>query len=413
MVFDATKPAASDYLSDSQADIAENFRAIKEDGIFDPDIITTQMLTSKPSGKILNQDPNTSDITAWIGDVNRVSLDATIETITDGWIGNTAIQIGAHRIIASNRFPINRSLTYIIKTAFRTTDSGSNLLLHLVQYADDGSTLSNDVIQTLPMATFWQQSTSTIITPETTAVTAQLYFSEAVATTNTFQLQNIRIEEYQGDAATLEGSTLAQVISDAQTSVNATQLESHTLAQVIGTHGHEIFSTDGTFTVPYGVTKIYITACAGGGGGGGGDPADPVRLGSGGRIGESIYRQEVTTVAEREYAIVIGSGGTGGANGTGAGGVNGTAGGNTTIIGTDLSIILDGGALGVAATDTFGAYPDFGVLGQDSIFSPMEIQNPVVKGASGHGGFKIGYGDGSFTIMNGQDGGNGCVLIEW
>ena len=54
-----------------------------------------------------------------------------------------------------------------------------------------------------------------------------------------------------------------------------------TINSVIQAHGTQTFTKNGTFTVPDGVTKIWITACGGGGGGGAGSE-------SGGAGGDGI-----------------------------------------------------------------------------------------------------------------------------
>lgn len=74
---------------------------------------------------------------------------------------------------------------------------------------------------------------------------------------------------------------------------------------------YQLFTSNGTFTVPAGVTSIRICVVGGGGGGGGGH--------SGGG-GSGFVRTGTYAVSPgQNYTITIGSGGTGGPNGGGAG----------------------------------------------------------------------------------------------
>ncbi|WP_278898487.1 glycine-rich domain-containing protein [Roseburia hominis] len=78
-----------------------------------------------------------------------------------------------------------------------------------------------------------------------------------------------------------------------------------------------IWDTSGTYylTVPDGIYKIYVTACAGGGGGGGrfGDTDDNTRIGgSGGGGGMAIMNHPVIVTAGEQLSIIVGRGGTAG-----------------------------------------------------------------------------------------------------
>jgi len=72
----------------------------------------------------------------------------------------------------------------------------------------------------------------------------------------------------------------------------------------------ELFADNGTFTVPAGVTKVYLTQVAGGGGGGGGNTNFG---GGGGGGGAWLINFPVTVTPEAELAVQVGDGGAGGA----------------------------------------------------------------------------------------------------
>lgn len=173
--------------------------------------------------------------------------------------------------------------------------------------------------------------------------------------------------------------------------------------------GMQEFTTPGahTFTVPAGVTTIYITACAGGGGGG--------YNGSGGGCGgEAVLNYPAAVTSGQVISINIGSGGIGGTNSQDA-----TNGGNTTI-GSILTLI--GGDSG--DTEYFTKRRGAGVggwgLSRNFESSNNDIGENYLKGTDGilgkagwaplstagggNGGGSLGDGGaGSYNIIGGDD----------
>ena len=101
----------------------------------------------------------------------------------------------------------------------------------------------------------------------------------------------------------------------------------------------QLFTANGTFTVPAGVTKIKVCVYGGGAGGGGGSGGASLYGGGGGGAGgyaEGIY----TVVPTSNYTATIGSGGTGGTTGT-----SGTNGGTSSF---DVLISASGGQGGAS-----------------------------------------------------------------
>lgn len=70
------------------------------------------------------------------------------------------------------------------------------------------------------------------------------------------------------------------------------------------------FSANGTFDVPLGITKVYLTMIGGGGGGGGG-----VASGAGGGSGAFKINHPFTVTPGGSYTVTVGSGGNGGSSG--------------------------------------------------------------------------------------------------
>jgi len=167
--------------------------------------------------------------------------------------------------------------------------------------------------------------------------------------------------------------------------------------------GGKIFTSSGTFTVPAGVTKVYVSMCGGGGGGGGG--GSNRKGGPGGGAG-AYFKKPVTVTPGATYTITVGAGGAGGAGSTTVNGQPGQAGG-TSSFGSLLSATGGGGGGGATHSSdgtngTPGTAP--GGLpgrGSDSYFG---------------WGYGIGYGSGGSGGSISSKGGNGApgfVLIEW
>jgi hypothetical protein len=135
----------------------------------------------------------------------------------------------------------------------------------------------------------------------------------------------------------------------------------------VTTKGVQRFSSNGSFTVPAGVSTIYVSGCAGGGGGGAGGGGGSTTYngsgGAGGGAGEPTIRTPIAVTPGHVLSVVIGAGGAGGAGSSGATGGNGTNGGDTTLTdsttATTLLTLLSGsGALGgVVGNGTNAAGP--------------------------------------------------------
>jgi hypothetical protein len=218
--------------------------------------------------------------------------------------------------------------------------------------------------------------------------------------------------------------------------------------------GMQKFTANGNFTVPAGVTTIYVTAVAGGGGGGGGGAsiatANAVGTGGGGGgSGAPLVWEAYTVTPGAVHAITIGDGGIAG-TGASAGTNDATAGGNggDTIIGTlatltggsgggagqlaSLSLVTGGaGGSGVPAgeSSSFGGntggfvFAGFSGSGAGSPWGGGGKGRRASSGASNLGlsaGYYGGGGGGGGTTVAlstaGAAGGSGTAgfaLIEW
>ena len=197
------------------------------------------------------------------------------------------------------------------------------------------------------------------------------------------------------------------------------------LGTLIKTHGTQTFTSNGTFTVPDGVTKILVTAFGAGGGGNH----------SGGQGGARIIKKAYSVTPQTSIQITIGIGGTEGNDG------------GATVIGNLVTLEGGGskkfkkhnGALGGRYGTKAGTYSENGQDSPESYGGKGGYNSPSTGGDaySGGGGGGAGFGrggdggDGEYSSEAGKDGGigaggggggerarsgsggNGIVIIEW
>lgn len=222
-------------------------------------------------------------------------------------------------------------------------------------------------------------------------------------------------------------------------------------------HGLTRFTANGSFTVPSGVTVIYVSGCAAGGGGGSGGSNSGGQSslvggggGGGGGAGQSIIRQPFTVTPGLVIALTLGTGGTGGtgpvtsgAGSTGASGANTVIGSLITLAGGSpggggnavITNAIGGGGAGGSAgagapaggVGSDGNYTGTGGAGASCPFggggangrAAISTTNTNAAGTGsgfGSGGGGGGGGYGSTDPQYGGSGGAGSpgiVIIEW
>ena len=176
--------------------------------------------------------------------------------------------------------------------------------------------------------------------------------------------------------------------------------------------GVQTFTEDGTFTVPAGVHKIFVTACAGGQAGeypGGSSAAE------GGDGGDWIFRQPYSVVPKSSISITVGQGGK-----------SRGAKGGSTVIGALVTLTCPGvrggrskpyidgsagfAAGGFAARLGNSTSSEYGGGGGGSLGRGGDAGN------SSYSAGKLGGGGGGNNGYNGggvNHGGDGIVIIEW
>lgn len=200
-------------------------------------------------------------------------------------------------------------------------------------------------------------------------------------------------------------------------------------------HGTQTFKSDGTFTVPDGVTKIWITACAGGQGGTRYRGSGSYKYGGkGGDGGECIIREPYSVSAGQTISITVGNGGSAGSNGTPTiiGNLVTLRGGGTTTGLVGAGVGGEGGFYYDSSSNRGAEYGLDGVRGNGGTVADRSVRSSPnggggggsygcggngadsSKGASqfppGYGG---GGGGGSYNYDGASAGGDGIVIIEW
>ncbi len=208
-------------------------------------------------------------------------------------------------------------------------------------------------------------------------------------------------------------------------------------------HSHyQFFTANGTFTVPDGVTQVFVEMLGGGGGGGGGghtSNTDGLLYCSGGNAGKSGEPEIaiVPVIAGNNYPVTVGAGGGSGAGGVlpnsnptgnvvqvGQAGNSGINGGNSIFI----DVVANGGA-GGAGGIVQSRIPLSGFNQLDSISGGNAETTFFGKGGTGavlsNGSNASGYGAGggggaSVNSLNialsgyaGGRGSSGFVKISW
>lgn len=196
------------------------------------------------------------------------------------------------------------------------------------------------------------------------------------------------------------------------------------------THGEKLFTTNGTFVVPEGVSILVVTAVGGGGGGGGGAGTYQYSGGSAGTVGKT-YECTVFVVSGESISVQVGTGGGGGGGGvsdgsTSGGSAGGSAagagsgggvgykyagggGGGGGASGINSKILAGGGSGGHGVNSSIGNAGAGGAggagCGSDRLRSAFVSSVYGASGALGHSGQgKAGAGGA---------GGAGCVHIRW
>ena len=189
-----------------------------------------------------------------------------------------------------------------------------------------------------------------------------------------------------------------------------------TTAPVALQFGGQSFTSNGTFTIPTGVTALKVTVVGGGGGGG--------NNGSSGGAGGQAISYLTGLTPSNTIAVTVGAAGTAGIANNAAGGSGGTSsvasgtqaittvtctGGAGSASGSNQNVIVAGGTATNGSININGAagalYGGSTMLGNGGI---VDVNNTSSNA--------VGYGSGGYGQAYGTSGGvgrGGIVIFEW
>lgn len=213
------------------------------------------------------------------------------------------------------------------------------------------------------------------------------------------------------------------------------------LSQLFIGNRKAVFTANGSWTVPEGVTVIWVSGSGGGGGGGGGNQLASNLQGAGGGggyAGEIAIKVPINVTPSDVLSIEIGPGGKGGAGvGSLSNAGDGSSGGETILsTGTSALLTLSGGSFGSGAVQyatsyVFGGYgfttgrcevavnASNGTAGQVAVGGagqPTPFGLPglgSITSPDGGNGSNGSGGGGGGSAYGGGNGGNGILIIEW
>lgn len=196
----------------------------------------------------------------------------------------------------------------------------------------------------------------------------------------------------------------ADVLDDGNQPKLVTQILSALTKSALSVTRQQRYIASGAFTVPDGVTTIYLSGCAAGGGGASGATNNGGQSslvgGGGGGAGQSIIKQAYSVTPGQVISITIGSGGNGAQAPASGGGYNGNAGGNTTVSGLVTLIGGTGGYAGGIVTNNSAGGGGAGGYGGEG----------YPAGSSGADGNYAGNGGSGASSMFGGGGGGSRAI---
>ena len=219
------------------------------------------------------------------------------------------------------------------------------------------------------------------------------------------------------------GNTLTKATLTAGTGISVTNgTGSITIASTATSYigpSSQLFTANGTFTVPSGITAVKITVSGGGGGGTGIGPSCGFTVGYNGGYGGTAIAYVTGLTPGGTISITVGAAGTAGAAGNNAGGTGGTSSAGsyasaTGGVGGGLNFYGAGGA------GTVGTFIGKGAGGANVINGSLFGIGGATRTTDGTGNAGTGYGapgsaggTSSAATFAGGAGSAGMVLVEW
>lgn len=347
----------------------------------------------------------------------------TANTVTVKTTAGTGIAVpsGAKSVVYADGVNVVEAVTHLNSPSFSGTPTAPTALAgtnstQLATTAFATSAINTAIGGLGTMST--QNANNVNITGGSVAGITDLAVADGGTGASSFTANNVLLGNGTSSFQTVAPSTSGNVLTS-----NGTTWSSSTLpASALGVNG-QVFTGNGTFTIPTGVTRVKVTVVGGGGGGcnGGGFGQNGTRGGGGG--GGTAIKYLTGLTPGNTLAVTVGSGGAGGVAG-------GNPGGNSTVSsGTQSISTITGGGGGEGAV-TFGHWTvggigsggDLNIRGSGSQSGGDGVGgSSTMGGGSGVGGTSAAdavggaYGGGGSSAFNAVSsaGAAGVVIFEW
>jgi hypothetical protein len=358
-------------------------------------------------------DQKVSDLPSLNGaDVDAADLLYIVDS-SAGLAGSKKISVGQYQVAPYSGAVIN-GVPYFDSNRVLSTSAALTF---------DGTTLSLGSLSlgsALPIASGGTGSTSTTYCSLATNVTGTLPVANGGTGAATLASNNVLLGNGASAVQTIAPSTSGNVLTSNGTTWASTALP----ASALGANA-QVFTSNGTFTIPTGITRLKVTVVGGGGGGSGFQNVCSVEVGGIAGAGAGTAVKFLTSLTPgNTLSVTVGAGGAGSATNN----TSGSAGGNSTVAsGTQAisTITGNGGNGGVySAGPTRGGSAsggDVNINGGDSFGNGVSgcsmFSNPQTSYTNTTGTANV-YGGGapgrSGTVNgNGGAGAAGVVIFEW
>lgn len=330
----------------------------------------------------------------------------TVTLSLDGGVLDSSLSLAEYSVLQTPPTVDAGSVAYFDSATYATSNTVGNKFKSM-EVEDDTTNTRIDALRQVWLASYAAGAYAITPSPSITSYTQDAVFTVAFANassgSSTLNVNGIGakgLKAYDDTGAKVDAVVAAQTVG----SVAYDGVDFVLLTQLPPTppdaapRGLSVFTANGNFTVPTGVTWLKVTCVGGGGGAGSGYAPDGYAGGNGG--GGACAIKGVSTTEGTVYAVSVGAGGTGAVAGTAA------SGGSTSF---GISVCVAGGGAGGVSypSSTDGAA---GTSGSGDLILPG-------GGAASGGGYSPGatlYGGGAYgTTSSGTSGKAGVCIVEY
>lgn len=357
------------------------------------------------------------------------SPNTAITVVNDGAALNSSLSVAEYSILVTNGRTVDAgAVAYTPSLAYSAANTVGNALLGAVTaVASVGAKQARDSVVHI---TSGGDTYAINPTPAVTSYSADSSFlvqfaadSDGGSTLNINSVGAKALKQYDATGArqdaVIKAGMISEVVFDTANDVFVVvdALPPVAPAAPVTPRGYQQFLSNGTFTVPAGVSFIKVT-CVGGGGGGGSSSvvivpgeSSTTYYGSGGG-GGCVAWKYISTTAGTEYAVAVGAAGLAAVSEGTTGGAGGTS-----SFGVSL-VSASGGAGGGGGSDTGSVGgAGGGVASEGSVIIRGANGQSGTSQAPGQGGWAPGWGapgrEWGGAGAGGAAGVQGTVVVEW